>query len=145
MVLPIAEQNPCRRVCVLLLLYILVAIWTILVAICYWRHLRQAYIHHETAPAQFCSLSRLIASHLKLLKFNLIPPRLIAHFLSQNDANNALFRIKTCIYQQKALLLRRESDYSLQKLMWIIYSSNYGTQRLSSLWCCVYLSAREPC
>ncbi len=38
-------------------------------------------------------------------------------FPSQNDANNALFRIKTCIYQQKALLLRPKSDYSLQKLM----------------------------
>ena len=24
-----------------------------------------------------------------------------------------------------------------------IYSSNYGTQILSSLWCCIYLSARE--
>ena len=33
MVLPIAVQNPCRRVCVLLLLYILVAILTISVAI----------------------------------------------------------------------------------------------------------------
>ena len=38
-------------------------------------------------------------------------------FPSQNDANNALFRIKTCIYRQKALLLRPKSDYSLQKLM----------------------------
>ena len=31
------------------------------------------------------------------------------------------------------------------KMMWIRYSVNYGTQILSSLWCCVYLSARESC
>ncbi len=36
-------------------------------------------------------------------------------FTSQNDANNTLFRIKTCIYQPKALLLQRESNYSPHK------------------------------
>ena len=64
-------------------------------------------------------------------------------FTSQNDANNTLFHIKTCIYQPKALLLQRKSDFSPHKMMWIRYLGNYGTQILSSLWCCVYLPAWE--
>ena len=36
-----------------------------------------------------------------------LPPPSTFKFKSQNDANNALFHIKTCIYQQKAVLLHQ--------------------------------------
>ena len=67
----------------------------------------------------------LIKSHISLLFLLPFPCHLGKYhpplhptpplFTSQNDANNTLFRIKTCIYQPKALLLQRKSDFSPHK------------------------------
>ena len=111
---------------------------------------RQRYYFFRTyASAKHIFLIKSHISLLFLLPFpchlgkyhpplHLTPPL----FTSQNDANNTLFRIKTCIYQPKALLLQRKSDFSPHKND-VNNIRNYGTQILSSLWCRVYLSARE--
>ena len=49
------------------------------------------------------------------------------------------------LHQKKSHFCAISLAYITQKHYFCIkiYSSNYGTQILSSLWCCVYLSARE--